>query len=236
MNLSGQMFRALATREQDFVSATFGKYKKGEIIPKLKIQEAFADFKICDQDEIQHFITECEKILEDSDGLTFDEYIEVLQTPSLLEQWSQSVPLWRLLASAIPRKMGVSESHEKKITSRPLAALCNLTRIVQVDQLKVVSELSSVEISEICVAFSAGLQCILKKAADDLKDSLYTMDLKSKTEPTSMYSKFEICAMNSGSIKDFHHGLAGRIGTPLRPLRILYHPPQSFFQRRFTEC
>lgn len=108
--LSVQMFRALKTRENEFVSEVFGKHKQGQIIPKHKIPEAFADFKICDQDEIQHLISESEKILQDSDGLTFEAYTEVLQTPSLLEQWSQSVPLWRLLASAIPRKMGVSKS------------------------------------------------------------------------------------------------------------------------------
>ena len=106
--------------------------------------------------------------------------------------------------------------------------LSNLTRTVQVDQLRVVSELSQFEIDEICVAIGAGLQLLLKQAADSLKESLHAMELKSKKDPTYMSSKFEICAMNAGSIKDFHEGLAGRIGTFLQLLRILCHPQSPF--------
>ena len=86
---------------------------------------------------------------------------------------------------------------------------------VQVDPLIVVSELSLNEISEICKAFGQGLQGVLQQNVDILKQSLQAMHLKSKSDTSSSSPKFEICAINAGSIDDFHEGLAGRIGTDI---------------------
>ena len=116
MKLCDQVLRGLEIREMDFAHKIFHKYKEGDIVPKHRVSEMFTSFKICDEDEIEHFVTETDKCLSDNDGLTFDSYMEILQTPSLLDQWSQSVPLWRLLASAIPRKTGVSSFVMKQYT------------------------------------------------------------------------------------------------------------------------
>ena len=108
MKLCEQVLNALKAREMDYISKVFELNKQGHAIPKQNVHKALTAFKICDDDEIQHLVDESEKFLADSDGLSFDAFVEILKTPSLLDQLSQSVPLWRLLSSAIPRKVGVS--------------------------------------------------------------------------------------------------------------------------------
>ena len=85
--------------------------------------------------------------------------------------------------------------------------------VVQANQLSIVSELSPVEIREICDAFKEGLERMLKLSIDNLKQSLRAMSQKSSFDSISASSKFEICLMNAGSIVDFHKGLTGRVGT-----------------------
>ena len=111
MDLDSQVLRAMERRETKFVSDVFDKFKEGstEMIPRRKIKKAFSTFQICSADSVDHFLPQSEKFLKDSDGLTFDAFKEILETPSRLDQWTQSVQLYRLLAAAIPRKIGVSK-------------------------------------------------------------------------------------------------------------------------------
>ena len=77
------------------------------MILRSETESAFSMFQVCPSDSVEHMLFEAKKHLKDKDGLVFDEFCEVIQSPSMLEQWAQSLPLWQLLAAAIPRKKGV---------------------------------------------------------------------------------------------------------------------------------
>jgi hypothetical protein len=106
--LSSQVSCALAKRKFEHISKVFDEQKHGSIVPKHKVEKMLSAFKLCDEDDIQHMLAESENLLAASEGLTLDACMQVVQTSSVLDQWSQSVPLWRLLSAAIPRKLGVS--------------------------------------------------------------------------------------------------------------------------------
>jgi hypothetical protein len=78
---------------------------------------------------------------------------------------------------------------------------------------------------------------MLTQAVSDLKQSICAMDMKSTVDLTSSSSpKFEICAMNAGSIADFHEGLVGRIGILCFQFETSLGFEHHFHRHRFAEC
>ncbi len=125
-------------------------------------------------------------------------YIKMLnwvisQPPSALGGWLQSLPLASLLMDALPRP----NAEEKR------------------NSLRVISEMTAPEIHIVAKEFAVGLERLLKDSVGALKKSFDAMDNKPKVVNHSA-SKFSVpMEMKCGSIKDFHHGLQGRIGDHL---------------------
>jgi hypothetical protein len=128
--------------------------------------------------------------------LDFEEFKQVLQTPTEVEEWTKSLPLHHLLADALPRYS--VKSQESKID-----ALENLTK------------LSSTDINDVATAFSEGLSDILVKGIRHLKHGIQSK-VNSPNMDKSLNGKFSVFTMNAGLIDDFHAGLSGRIGVKLK--------------------
>ena len=118
----------------------------------------------------------------------------ILQPPSALSGWLQTLPLASLLMDALPRL----ESHDKR------------------NRLRAVSELTAPEVRIVVKEFALGLERMLTESLSSLRSSFAALDNKTKNNAgskTSTASKFSIqTEMKCGTIEDFHHGLVGRIG------------------------
>ena len=107
----------------------------------------------------------------------------------------QSLPLSSLLMDALPRP----NAEEKR------------------NRLRIVSERTAADILVIAHEFAYGLERMLTESVNSLKESFAAMDEKNKTKEDfkkNAASKFTVNKeMACGTIKDFHDGLEGRIGS-----------------------
>jgi hypothetical protein len=118
-------------------------------------------------------------------GLDLQEFLTVLKKPTMSEEWVKTLPISEIISDAIPKISGV-------------------------DPLRVISELSERNIYLICQEVLRGLQDVLLDSSRELKRSYLAMDQKPKL---SGECKFSLIPMTCGTIKDFHAGIGGRIGT-----------------------
>ncbi len=121
--------------------------------------------------------------VDESGGLDLHEFIGALKCPCKVEQWTDSLPLSKLLAHCL----------SFKDSSDPLREISRLTS----DELRASTD-----------AYFENLQTILIQAVHDLK---MCFDMMGDANEAS--SKFRASfKMSSGSVEDFHSGLHGRVG------------------------
>jgi hypothetical protein len=216
--LKRQVQFGIRRRSSEFLLNLFGWYERPfeQRVSKSDIVPSFHDYRVSVLDSHEHLENDLSGI-EDDKTLDFDEFIRTLQTPSLLDQWAQSLPLWQILSDAIPRKRGV--------TSDQFSALNNLLQVrkiyfdvdffEQVASLETVSLLTPSEIEIICEAFKYGLYDMILSKCHQLETSLRCMARRGRLSQSKASCKFQISVMNAGNIRDFHNGLSGRLGTQL---------------------
>ncbi len=129
--------------------------------------------------------------LDENGGLDFEEFKRaVQQPPTQLEQWAGMLPLAGMLARSLP----VSGS--------------------QGDQpLRDFSRLSEFAINIAVEALSDGLKRLLKEAQATARCMFDSVDKKaSEASKDSAVSKFTTFKMSTGTVQNYHKGLADRIG------------------------
>jgi hypothetical protein len=142
--------------------------------------------------------------INDDEHLDFEEFKQLLQSPSQVEEWTKSLPLHHLLADALPRS-------EKKLLES------------DIDDLEDLIHLRSQDLSDVITAFSEGLMIALEKAIMHLKNCISVGVDSKQNDVQKDNCKFSVFTMKSGLIDDFHAGLSGRIGVQAN----------SFFCRAF---
>ena len=95
-------------RNPEFMKLMFDKYKDAHknLVTRSDLKKSFLDCQISELDGIEHILAEISNLNEE-DEIGYEEYCRILSIPSMLEQWTQGIPLWQLLADSIPRKFGV---------------------------------------------------------------------------------------------------------------------------------
>mmetsp|Transcript_34092 Transcript_34092/g.71581 ORF Transcript_34092/g.71581 Transcript_34092/m.71581 type:complete len:178 (+) Transcript_34092:241-774(+) len=126
---------------------------------------------------------------DENQGLDLHEFMKAIKYPSKVEQWANTLPLNRLLAHCL----SFNDSD---------------------DPLREVSRLSSNELRASTNAFCESLQPIIADAVGMLKRCYAEMDGMAAQGAEEASSKFQTFKMSSGSVKDFHCGLHGRVGAP----------------------
>jgi hypothetical protein len=129
------------------------------------------------------------------EGLSFEELVRLIESPSPFEQIAQTFPFWRLLSDSIPRT-GVychRPSHEKISAVERLATL------------------NTTEIECMVDAMAHELKAMLRDFCDNLKKTSESQ----KVQLQHRDSKYSIETYNAGSLRDFHDGLGGRVGYAL---------------------
>ncbi len=151
--------------------------------------------------------------INEDESIDFEEFKQVLQTPSQVEEWTKSLPLHHMLADALPRS-------DKK------------TQESNIDDLKELTSLQLPDLSDVITAFSEGLRVLLEKGLQDLKhgiEAALDSTKKDTKKERSTIGKFSVFTMNAGLIDDFHAGLSGRIGVQAHYF-VFLHGPQSHSQ------
>ncbi len=129
-------------------------------------------------------------------GLDINEFKRVVESPTSLEQIVQKIPFWKLISDAIPRK----QTNEEPVQ----------------DGLNVLASLTPEDIDCIVDAMTDGLKVLLSGFCRKLKEQKEFCE-SSKTDAGS---KFSIDFYNAGGIRQFHDGLAGRVGKALNVLSL----------------
>ncbi len=126
---------------------------------------------------------------DNSNGLSLEEFQQLVQRPPQIVEWAKTLGLPELLADAMPRKRSVNA-------------------------LRVVSELSDADFENVIGALLDGLRTVLRKSAHELKQAFAVSDLRTKSSisEANSGSKFDLIPLSCGTIDDFHVGLEGRIG------------------------
>jgi hypothetical protein len=124
-----------------------------------------------------------------NDGaIDFQEFKRAASAPSSLERLIRSLPLAEMVADALPKEKGR-------------------------DPVRLFSEITSVQIQDICSALLPHLEKLLIDCAKKLKAYFDRMDTV-QAEASMDMNKFVI-PMSVGTIGDFHEGLSSRVGTYL---------------------
>ncbi len=124
--------------------------------------------------------------MDTKQALCFSEFERAVKSSSPLEQLVKTIPLHQVIAAALPR------SAEK-------------------DPLKIFLALDRNQIELMSNAICDSLKDLLEKHVSELREGY----LKQEAIDSSNASKFCISTMATGSIDDFHKGLAGRVGKKL---------------------
>ena len=128
----------------------------------------------------------------DEDGtLDLNEFSRILDRPSKLEQWSNSLPLAKLLSFCL---LAADES----ISAAP-------------DPPRIMCGLDLQALDTIVDGFCGGLKRLLHERVKQLKVCYSALDRKA-AEDSGANAKFQTIAMSAGKVGDFHKGLTDRVG------------------------
>ncbi len=84
--------------------------------------------------------------------------------------------------------------------------------------LRVVSSLSTDEVDVLVEILKSAFKTIILDQVETLNQSFKALDSKLNTLDPSSASKFNTFKASCGLIKDYHHGLSGRIGEVKNPI------------------
>jgi hypothetical protein len=188
LKISNQINDGFNRRNLEFLQTTFESHKdpKSGTIVASSLESALISLGV-----FLH-TTEIGEILKsrgvhDDSGLDFENFKSIASMPSPIEEWVRALPLNELVADAMPKT-------EFCLIKDQLRHLGNTTQ----EQLKVSCDLIAEHVAKILADQIAILKDAMEpKAASDINDNP---------------GKFQICKMDVGDIRNFHEGLASRIG------------------------
>jgi Ca2+-binding EF-hand superfamily protein len=183
--------------------AVQGKYL---FIPKDKIHPALNDIGIVFTEDQMHDLDRTVK-LNFNNRLDFHAFKQIVQSPSPVVTWVDSLSIAMLLTDAMPK-------HKK----------C--------DHLRVISTLEPQEIGFIVDEVCSSLKGILTSKIAELKGSFRVMDEEVAKAGHHAGDKYAVEPMKAGDISDFHKGLRCKIGEFLAQMLECEPSPHSFDQDR----
>ena len=128
--------------------------------------------------------------LNDVERLDLQEFMSIVSIPSPIEEWVRSLPLCQLVADAMPKN----------------------DSCIRADQLRQLSTITQEQLQISCGVIMEHLVKILRDKLVVLEQAYAKTDSRAGSDNNENSGKFQICKMNIGNIKDFHEGLAPRIG------------------------
>jgi hypothetical protein len=130
----------------------------------------------------------------DSDGgLNFSEFQRATEYSTSFEQFVRTIPLWKILALAIPHPKHYCETTSKEL----LDTMSNLT------------------LDDICSIVDAMRDEMITMISKHVRELKKTQEAVKKKEATFASGKFTCFEMEAGGIDDFHEGLKERVGMKL---------------------
>jgi hypothetical protein len=162
-----------------------GQYKSSDrLLPAEKLREALSMFGVpISEVEADEFI---ESSASERSKLSFKEFKQAVDKQWQAEAWARSLPLATVLADALPYCQDCSR----------FLAIGSMTKD---------------EIDAIVDGYRDGLRRMLQEQVGELRKSLDSMKEMGKSA-RSGNQKFEVAAMRTGTVADFHAGLKKRIG------------------------
>ena len=149
---------------------------------------------------------EIKELFDDADQnhdgkISFEEFRKAVNTPCAAEQWAANIPFAKLFALFVPPSPKGDED------SNPLASLVALAREKDV----------GAAVDKIITDMKPYIKTMMMEMLDEFKRSVETA-LAAKNSSGDRAAKFGFLQLESGihtgTIRDFMHGLAGRIGLP----------------------
>ena len=131
----------------------------------------------------------------DEDGtLDMNEFSRFLNRPSKLEQWSNTLPLAKLLSFCL---LAADES----ASAAP-------------DPLRIICGLNQQALDTVVDGFSTGLKRLLHEGVKQLKVCYSALDKKAVEDLVGSGTnvKFQAITMCAGKVEDFHKGISDRVG------------------------
>jgi len=153
-----------------------------------------------------HTEAEVKELFDDADQnhdgkISFEEFRKAVNTPCAAEQWAANIPFAKLFALFVPPSPKGDED------SNPLASLVALAREKDV----------GAAVDKIITDMKPYIKTMMMEMLDEFKRSVETA-LAAKNSSGDRAAKFGFLQLESGihtgTIRDFMHGLAGRIGLP----------------------
>jgi hypothetical protein len=175
-------------RNKQHIRSTFDSHKNNEVITAASLYPALKDLGInVAEVEIGEFLKSYDT--NDDGGLDFDEFSMLVSrsTPGL--DFFRSLPLAELVWDGLPKEKGYAVE----------------------DQLRRLSNISPNDLKVSIQAITEGLFTLLHENLAALKKAYDLLDSKAAANDTAS-AKFEMVKMSVGTIKNFHDGIAARIG------------------------
>ena len=192
--LRDQVEAGFRRREYAYISQVFHRHcnlvesstDTSEFLPRCNLRAALndLDLEVTDEEATTLYV---EFDTDDTDGLNLDEFALIVKRPRRLDEWARSLPLAEIVSDSLPRKLGV-------------------------DPLRVLSNMTSDDLSASLEALNLGLQKMLRQAHAALQEAFKANDARQQLGSGDGGSKFNVIAMSCGNISDFHAGVEARIG------------------------
>jgi hypothetical protein len=160
-----------------------------KILPRSDLRKALMDLDLEVTDEEAEALY-LEFDTDNAEGLDVDEFILMVKQPSRLDEWARSLPLAKVVAHSLPRKLGV-------------------------DPLQVLSSMTAEDLSASLDAMHLRFQRLITQAHAELQAVFKANDARQQLGTGEGGSKFSVIAMSCCTKSDFHSGVEARIGAPL---------------------
>jgi hypothetical protein len=192
-------------RDEKYLRATFNSHKTDELITTSSLGAALNDTGIAvGKEEIDELMRITD--INNDGGLDFVEFSTLVSASSPALEWVRSLPLAELVLDGLPKTDGGQNQ----------------------DRLRNLCKISEKELEVACKAIMEGLFQTLKENLAAVKKAYDLLDSNAAADK-SVSEKFQIITMSVGSIKDFHDGIATRIGDQNASTFKFLHCREVFF-------
>jgi hypothetical protein len=175
-------------RDKEYLRATFDSHKIDELITTSSLGAALKDMGIAvEKEEIDEMLQTTD--INNDGGLDLDEFSTLVSASSPALEWVRSLPLAELVLDGLPKTDGGQNQ----------------------DRLRNLCKISEKELEVSCKAIMEGLFQTLKEKLAAVKKAYDLLDSNAATNKSAS-AKFQIIKMSVGNIKNFHEGIATRIG------------------------
>ena len=175
-------------RNKEHIRSVFDTHKSDMVITAASLCAALKDLGInVTEVEIDELLKSSDT--NDDGGLDFDEFSTLVSRSSSGLEFLRSLPLAELVWDGLPKEQGCAGEN----------------------QLRHLSKISPKDLEVSIQAITEGLAKLLHENVAALKKAYDLLDSKAEANDTAS-AKFEMIKMSVGTIKDFHEGIAPRIG------------------------